>query len=405
MIIGAQMTGSVLSGDLEFLGLADLLQLIGNNGATGVLRLVSPYAPAPATVYIDKGNPVHASQGELSGTEAIMSLFGWTRGTFEFLDSKVPVRRAIKKNRMELILDGLRMMDDGKVKVLGNGTQSRTTVACERNQSGLPIIKGPLVDYIYIADEETYHDGDVIVEEGKHGSWMWVVLEGRVDIVKATPKGSMTISSISEGSFLGDIATFLAREHVRGASAIARGDVQLGVVDSQRLSNEFSALSRGLRDTLLSFDRRLRLVSGSALHIRLGQPRLAELQEGMAAYTWERPDTADDTEPPVLSLTAGNALVARAMGPEAIPVVLADLQPGDYIGRIPFLEMGLEPDSAVVYTTADTILTPLDWRPFQQEFDRLSQTFKNIVTNISVSIAATARVASDCYKEGFHKGL
>ena len=70
--------GTAFSGRLEFLSLGELLQIIGNNGGTGVLRIMSKYAQGSGSIYIDKGDPVDAINGEKIGLEALFSLFGWT---------------------------------------------------------------------------------------------------------------------------------------------------------------------------------------------------------------------------------------------------------------------------------------------------------------------------------------
>jgi CRP-like cAMP-binding protein len=390
------MDDIVLSGNMEFLELPDLLQLIGNNGSSGVLRFRSPLAPNPASVYIEKGNPVNAAHGSLSGIEALLSLFGWSEGTFEFSRTVIPVKHVIKKNRMEIILEGLRMVDDGKIKKVGPLNSPRTVSGVTSQSSGITTLKGPLVDYLYIADEETYHDGELIVEEGKHGSWMWVVLEGVVEIVKKTPSGPLSLGRISEGSFIGDIATFLAKEHVRGASAFARGTVQLGVIDSQRLSNEFSSLSRKFRDLLLSFDQRLKLVSGNALRLRLGQPLFAELQQGMSLFSFSESD--DDK---IYIIKNGDAAISRTMGKDQVQVVLANISPGDFLGHIPFLNTGLEPYNAIVLVSKNIEMEPLDPMQFQPEYDRLSDTFKNIIEHISASISITTKMAEDSFNNRF----
>jgi CRP-like cAMP-binding protein len=385
-----------LSGKLEFLEFADLIQLIGNNGSTGILKVSNPQAASPATIYIDKGNPINASQGNLSGIDALFSLFGWTeKGEFQFIEESVPVKRVINKNRMEIILEGLQLLDDGKIPILGPKPQQQTATGPSENMSGVPTIKGPLVDYIYIADEETFRNGDKIVEEGKFGSWMWVILEGIVKIVKDTPHGPMELLRISEGSFVGNISTFLARQHVRGASAIAEGTVQLGVVDSQRLSNEFSAMSKQFRGLLLGFDNRLGQTSSHTLRIRLNQPVLLDLQEEFSPIEYD--EEADQDQ--VYIIQQGKAAVVRKI--DDVNVIIAELLPGDFVGQIPFLNTGHEPYSATVYGTSDIELIPIDLVPLQKEYDRLSNTFKNIIENISSSIMATTQVASVFFQQNF----
>jgi CRP-like cAMP-binding protein len=388
------MNDIVLSGKLEFIELPDLLQLIGNNGASGVIRMKSPYASNPASIYIEAGNPINASSGSLVGLDALLTLFGWADASFEFSSATIPVKKIIKKNRMEIILEALRQLDDGKIPKIGPDSYKATGSGATKKLDGVTVLKGPLVDYLYIADEESYHDGDLIVEEGKHGSWMWVVLEGIVEIAKETPNGAMCISMVSEGSFVGDIATFLAKQHVRGASAKARGNVQLGVIDSQRLANEFSILSKEFRELLLSFDRRLKLVTGNTMKVRLNQPLLADLQQDMTPFDFDEHDIDK-----IYIIKRGKAVVSRPMGKDSIQLVLAELRTGDFIGNIPFLDAGLEPHGGTVLVSGDIDLEPVDPLAFRPEYDRLSHTFKNIIKHISASISVTVQVAEKAYGE------
>ncbi len=178
---------AAFAGDLNFLSLGDIVQLLGSNGSTGVLRITSKYAQEPGLIYCVDGNPVDASNGSLAGLDAIFSLFGWTEGRFEFTEEKVKKEKVIKKSRMELILDGLSMLDDGVIEKLGPVSFEKKVSDSSGVETTIPLIKGPLVDYTYVVDEEDFPDGRIIAEEGKHGSWIWVILEGVVEIVKEEP--------------------------------------------------------------------------------------------------------------------------------------------------------------------------------------------------------------------------
>ena len=107
------------SGKLDFLDLGELLQILGTNISNGILCLTSKYSESPGLIYVNNGNPVDASNGSLSGMDALYSLFGWTDGKFEFSMEDVDKKNVINKNRMEIILDGARMLDDGKIEKLG----------------------------------------------------------------------------------------------------------------------------------------------------------------------------------------------------------------------------------------------------------------------------------------------
>ena len=203
-----------LSGSLTFMSLVDLLQLLGSNGSSGVLRVESKYASGPGTIYFSNGNPIDASNGKLKGLDALFSLFGWTEGEFFFSQDNIERKKVITNSRMEVILDGLKKLDDGQIEKLGPEAMVKN-VTDASGKSSIPLIKGPLIDYSYIVDEEEYNDGANIVSEGKHGNWIWVILDGVVDIVKHTSKGPLTIVKIGSGAFIGSMASFLFEGHVR----------------------------------------------------------------------------------------------------------------------------------------------------------------------------------------------
>jgi len=142
-------TNCDLSGNLSFLNLGELLNLLGTNGSSGVLCIKSKYATQPGFVYIDQGNPINAANGSLSGLDAIFALFGWTEGQFEFIEEKVTCGKMITKSRMEIILDGLRLLDEGKIEKLGPAKGAKKQSASLTTSGKLPLIKGPLVDYSY----------------------------------------------------------------------------------------------------------------------------------------------------------------------------------------------------------------------------------------------------------------
>ena len=95
----------LIAGDLTFINLSEIFQLLGANGSTGVLRIMSKYAETPGVIHFISGNPVDATAGALAGLDAVYALFGWVDGHFEFTDEPVTIAGTIKKGRMEIILD------------------------------------------------------------------------------------------------------------------------------------------------------------------------------------------------------------------------------------------------------------------------------------------------------------
>jgi CRP-like cAMP-binding protein len=377
----------VFSGKLDFLNLGELLQILGTNNSSGILRITSKYAESPGLIYVNNGNTVDASNGSLSSVDALYSLFGWIDGEFEFCMEDVDKKNVINKNRMEIILDGTRMVDDGKIEKLGPVSFKEKSETDQEKKALLPLVKGPIVDYMYVIDEEEFFEGDEIVFEGNYGNWMWVILDGIVDITKETPKGTLNLISLSNGSFVGSIASFLSEGNVRSATVVARGHVQLGMLDSQRLSGEFAKMSSELRSVVKSLDKRLKQVSNNAIDLYMNKNYFDKFIKNKKVVIKQ-----GKSEDRAFTIAKGDVVIARKTDKGFVP--LSNIGKGDYFGNIPFINMGHEPHNAFVFSSKDLKLNPIDLKKLQQEHDSLSSTFKNIIENIATCISVTTLLAS-----------
>ncbi len=383
------MSSSVIAGSLKFLNLGDVLQLLGQNSSSGTLRIRSKYAQTPGIIYIFNGNPVDASDGGTTGLDALNNLFGWLDGEFEFNEEDIARKKVINKSRMEIILDGLSMLDDGQIKVLGpvsydekNGDPSEPT---------LPVIRGPIVDYMYVVDEEEAYDNSKITVEGKHGSWFWVILDGVAEISKETDSGSLKILRIGQGAFVGSIASFLVSGSVRSATIQAVGNVQMGVLDAQRLGTDYSKMSTDFRSFVLSLDRRLKQVTDRVVDIHLEKTNIEEFVKDKKPF---KQGASDDK---LYIIEEGEACVIKKTEFGHVP--LANLTKDDFFGNVPFLDMGQEPYDASVLGSEDLAVKEVEIGPLKDEHSKLSATFQNIVDHLATCISVTTKVASDFQKK------
>ena len=109
----------------------------------------------------------------------------------------------------------------------------------------------------YIVKEEVFPDQATIIEEGKYGDWVYIVMEGRVKTKKRTSKGMLTINTLGEGSVVGEIPFLKKTDRLRTASVVADGQVKLGVMDKDRLEKEYEALSPQLKSLVRTMVLRL----------------------------------------------------------------------------------------------------------------------------------------------------
>lgn len=371
----------VLQGNLSFINLGELLQLLGGTGGTGTVKLTSIYANSPGLIYLVDGNPVNAEYGEIKGLNALNSFFGWLDAHFEFIIEPSSTAKTIKKNRMEIILDGLRLVDDGIIPKLGRAPLAQAASLVSKDASDLPVIKGPFIDYIYIVDEEEFTDGREIVIQEKYGNWLWVILQGTVEVIRLLPEGSARIVRLTEGSFIGSIGSLIERGKIRSATVLAVGRVQLGVLDFERIFHEFTNISQKLKNILVSLDKRFKDVTTRCAEILLNKELRTQLSDLKPFIT------SDINNEKAYQIKAGRAMIIKKDNNHLIPI--CSLSPGDIIGDIPFLSVSHEPYSAEVYISKDFESSEIDLTDVKGEYDDLSDTLRNLVQHTATCTSVT----------------
>lgn len=381
----------VLSGALSFVSLPDLFQILGGNNCTGTLHLKSQYAPNPGLIYFVNGNPVNASSGSLRGIDAIYALFGWTEGKFEFNEQGVNAGHVVKQSRMEIVLDALKMVDDGVIKKVGPPSLDEAPVvenggAKQGGEEVLQVTKGPFVDYSHVLEEEDYRDGERIVSQGGHGKWIWVILEGTVDISRETPTGPVTVARLGAGCFVGTLTALSLLPYSRSATATASGDIRLGLLDTEPLSREYASLSPDFKGLLLSLDGRLRKVTDRVVELFMKENKTKGLTEGKKVILKK-----GSSKEGAFTITDGESCVVGQS--KKGYVALLTLGKNDFFGHVPFMDMGHEPRSALVMASKDLKVNMLDMGNLQGEYNNLSETFKNVILNTTACVLMATRMA------------
>jgi CRP-like cAMP-binding protein len=213
-----------------------------------------------------------------------------------------------------------------------------------------------------------------------------VILEGVVDIVKEVESGTIPIIRIGDGSFIGSMASFLLQGHIRTATAVAVGNVQLGVLDSQRLAQEYAGMSLEFRTFLTSLDKRLKQLTERILEYHNGNVQTADILKDKKVLIRQ----AKTEEEQLYVVKQGRASVVR--NTENGPVVLCHLYKGDFFGDVPFLHLGQEPEGASIYGSENIKIAKIEAVSLHKEYNRLSTTFKNIVDNMATCMSVTADI-------------
>jgi CRP/FNR family cyclic AMP-dependent transcriptional regulator len=119
---------------------------------------------------------------------------------------------------------------------------------------------------LQIASYETFHDGQLIFGEGTHGDWMYVVDEGEVEISKYVEGQRIVFEVLKPGDIFGELA-YLDKEP-RSATATAKGETVVGIVDRHFFDKEFNSLSAEFQKILKTVALRLRKTTENAMKVK-----------------------------------------------------------------------------------------------------------------------------------------
>jgi uncharacterized protein (TIGR02266 family) len=107
---------------------------------------------------------------------------------------------------------------------------------------------------LYIASEESYQDGQVIVQEGGSGDWVYVILSGTVQLSKTIGGKKYVIEWLQPGEIFGELGFFGGV--TRTATAQAIGETTVGLIDRGFLDTESNKLQSDFRNILISMIER-----------------------------------------------------------------------------------------------------------------------------------------------------
>jgi CRP-like cAMP-binding protein len=126
----------------------------------------------------------------------------------------------------------------------------------------------------YLASEESYAPGEVIIQEGSTGDWIYLLMEGNAKITKQTSGGTVLIENLKQGSIFGEMALLGNLHDARSASVVAGNEpVKVGILDGQQILRDYEGLSPELRLLLRALTKRLRKADNkiAALVVGLNQ--------------------------------------------------------------------------------------------------------------------------------------
>jgi CheY-like chemotaxis protein len=99
-----------IEGSLAQMGIADLLQVLGQNKRTGTLALER--GEVSGEIFLSQGKPVNARTGAIEGEKALFRLLTFQEGTFAFAPAASVGPTRIRRGMEEALLEGMRQADE-----------------------------------------------------------------------------------------------------------------------------------------------------------------------------------------------------------------------------------------------------------------------------------------------------
>ena len=100
-----------LTGQLSDMSLAELIEFFCNQRKTGRLKI--DYPRGHSVFFIKDGELVDAKVGSLSGADAVYFSLTLPNAAFDFSPDVNPTRQTIRESWTQVVLEGLRRLDEG----------------------------------------------------------------------------------------------------------------------------------------------------------------------------------------------------------------------------------------------------------------------------------------------------
>jgi CRP-like cAMP-binding protein len=107
-----------------------------------------------------------------------------------------------------------------------------------------------------IASYETFQDGQVIFKEGDNGDWLYIVMDGEVQLTKTVGNNKVLIDVVMPGEIFGELSYIDKKP--RSETATAKGITEVGIVDRDFFDREFNNLSGDFQKMLKTITFRMR---------------------------------------------------------------------------------------------------------------------------------------------------
>ena len=243
---------------------------------------------------------------------------------------------------------------------------------------------GAMQDLVGDAARRSLGDGEELVVEGEDGDDVFVVIAGRLDVVRTTEDGEITVGHLDEGSLAGEVTHAMGGH--RTASLRANGATEVAVIDRDAFFGWLDANpDEAAEIAAAARTRRNRTRAASTLIRFFGLEETSLVEEIVDEITWitmrpgevlfEQGDEAD-----AAYLVVAGRLRVRSADDHGELVLDVELGRGEIVGELGIIHAA--PRSATVRVVRDTTLARLS----RESFTRLNERHPALALQVSMRI-------------------
>jgi CRP-like cAMP-binding protein len=111
-----------------------------------------------------------------------------------------------------------------------------------------------------------YHDGAAIVRQGEVGDCMYVIQDGKVEVLQEKEDNKMRLMVLGKGDIFGEMALF--EQEVRSATVRALGEVRILTIDKKTFLQKIHEDPSIAFNTIRKMSQRIRELNAELVRIK-----------------------------------------------------------------------------------------------------------------------------------------
>jgi CRP-like cAMP-binding protein/tRNA A-37 threonylcarbamoyl transferase component Bud32 len=165
-----------------------------------------------------------------------------------------------------------------------------------------------------LSDTRIFESGDVLMREGDAGKEAYVIVSGKVDVVREVAGEEVYLTSLGPGDTVGEMA--LLTDEQRSATVVAREKTEVQIITEDIMQSALRKLPPWFSNAVSSLANRLRLANGRMQFLLPDNKysTFAQLMTSMRLSIYRQKTPTDPDNPPPLKLADTFKWVALSLG-------------------------------------------------------------------------------------------